>query len=161
MHGVSRRVSQQQARAMRYGDRVLLAQWDAARKTSRVFGAFTVESLYGEGLSALFRDGEEVVACGSGFSVMRECGKFKVGGSFVCPVDIPELLARVDEQHPVSTLMVGGMFEATKPYQLKDIAHRQGFRRIDAEGLARAVEEGFQRAECPVIRGQFYVWDDT
>jgi hypothetical protein len=158
--GVSRRISLQQARAMRYGDVVLLAQWDGKRQVAQVFGQFIVASLYGTGLGDLLQEEEREVVSATPVMVERECGHFTCGGIVTSQVDIPELLARVDESQPVNNLMVGGTLTRFAPYSLKDIHHRQGFREINAAELATAVAAGFQRAKCPVIRGQFYVWEE-
>jgi hypothetical protein len=160
-HGVSRRVAWQQACAMRFGDRVLLAQWDPRRNGAYVFGEFTLSNLFGAGLDALLADEERCCVSRSAQTVERECGMFVVATICALPkrLDIPDLLARATDPTTIGNLMVGGTYKPLTPYILKDIRHRQGFRLLDAALLDSAVTAGFERARCPVIRGQFYQWE--
>lgn len=162
-YGVSRRISLQQAKQVRYGDIVILCQWDKTRSGARVFGSFVVNRLYGSGLAGLLdeEEGEDTWREDAGGVVVRACGSFTVVCTMTTTVDIPELLLRVTPTTPVGDLMIGGRFAPCEPYLLKDIPHRQGFRRMNAVELEQARRAGMARAKrCPVVRGQFYVWAD-
>ena len=161
--GVSRRISRQQAQQMHFKDTVLVCMWDGKKEAAKVFGQFTVRRLFGEGIMEHLAEGEvELDDTHAGTVVHRGCGSFVLGGAAVLQdgLDIPDVLSRLPAGQDVSGLMIGGPFEACTPYWLKDLTHRQGFRLVNGPELAAAVDAGFTRAKCPVVRGQFYRWPE-
>jgi hypothetical protein len=119
-YGVARRVPPAQARAMRYGDRVVLLHWDGGKP--KAFAAFEITRLVIEG-----EVGQEVLSQlkarlvdAGGRVVVRECGSYISGPTWVVEEDIPDIMAQAEriakERGLPLMVMVGGrIVEVYKP----------------------------------------------
>lgn len=158
-YGVTRRVSVGQLRQMSYGDRIVLAIRDG--KSSLVFGCFHLETLSGLSEAAVAEIGRkfpaETVSPG-GILVSRGCGAYIQGATVEVRASLSDLCEVLVGLENPGKPMVGGTFRDFGPVRLRDVPHRQGFRRFDWDGFKAAVAawrpDG--RHKYPVVRGQFY-----
>ncbi len=156
-YGITRRVSLQQLKRMKFGERVLLAMVDG--KSSVAFGSFIITTL-----SGLSREATDAVAekytveqvSAGGVRVKRGCGSYIEGATYNVDATLEQVLEVIEHLDNPGKLMVGGAFESTPSpvVRLKDIRHQQGFRPFDWGGFLADVAAADPKK--PTVRGHFY-----
>lgn len=158
--GVSRRISRINARAMNFGDRVLLATWNPRTKHAQVFGCFRVERLSGlssEALDTLKRKFKVTKVSDGGRRIARKCGSYIEGATYTVECSLRDILDAINNVKDTGKLLITGQYEDHVRFRLRDISHQLGYRKVNYDKLMAAV----QRANRvnPLIPGQFYVLD--
>ncbi len=160
-YGVSRRISFQNLKNMRFGDKIYLFQWNG--KSSELFGYFVFERILGinhnileeareKGIIRRVADlGDEVIK--------RGCGNYILRASYT--TENPEaMLDLLEEKYKakedLGKLMIGGAFYEINPHIKSSIPFQMGFRSFDITSFMEEYER-IKNNKRKKVKGSFFL----